>query len=295
MAATTSACASRPPRRCRRASPRRRSPDAARSPSGVSAASSGIRSPTCFANSSLSLRMTWRMIRVRSRPPPRGPLRISSETRAATPSKNAQACLQERDLALELGLVHRPMLGRGGRERDAPEVDRTGADPVLHDLERPGGVELARHPGEVRDRPIALPIRLERLQGDLGALRAPIPARPVESEGHRLLVLGPVFDDRANRHGRSSSRSDHISHRRRYPSEFNTRAGTRSGPYPAMLPRRWPPSRGCELVRARPRCLMFSARRASSMNPSTKRSASPENAWSLSCWVSPEAGLTTSS
>src|SRR6266498_2277222 len=34
--------------------------------------------------------MVWRMIRSRSRPPPRGPLRISGETRAATPSKNAQ-------------------------------------------------------------------------------------------------------------------------------------------------------------------------------------------------------------
>ena len=31
------------------------------------------------------------MISLRSRPPPRGPLRISGETRAATPSKNAQA------------------------------------------------------------------------------------------------------------------------------------------------------------------------------------------------------------
>ena len=50
----------------------------------------GIRSPTRFANSSLSLRITWRMIRSRSRPPPRGPLRISGETRAATPSKNVQ-------------------------------------------------------------------------------------------------------------------------------------------------------------------------------------------------------------
>ena len=37
--------------------------------------------------------MAWRTIRSRSRPPPRGPLRISGETRAATPSKNAQhAC-----------------------------------------------------------------------------------------------------------------------------------------------------------------------------------------------------------
>lgn len=33
--------------------------------------------PTCFAKYSLSVRMVWRMIRSRSRPPPRGPLRIS--------------------------------------------------------------------------------------------------------------------------------------------------------------------------------------------------------------------------
>jgi len=36
------------------------------------------------------VRMVWRMIRSRSRPPPRGPFRISGETRAATLSKNAQ-------------------------------------------------------------------------------------------------------------------------------------------------------------------------------------------------------------
>jgi hypothetical protein len=56
----------------------------------VSAAPSGIRTPTFLAKSSLSVRMVWRMIWLRSRPPPRGPLRISGETRAATPSKNAQ-------------------------------------------------------------------------------------------------------------------------------------------------------------------------------------------------------------
>ena len=51
---------------------------------------SGMRKPTRFAKSSLSVRMAWRMISSRSRPPPRGPLRISGETRAATPSKKAQ-------------------------------------------------------------------------------------------------------------------------------------------------------------------------------------------------------------
>jgi len=56
----------------------------------VSAPLSGIRNPNRCANSSLSVRMVWRMILSRSRPPPRGPLRISADTRPATPSKNAQ-------------------------------------------------------------------------------------------------------------------------------------------------------------------------------------------------------------
>ncbi|MEJ7696851.1 MAG: hypothetical protein WKF78_09615 [Candidatus Limnocylindrales bacterium] len=107
-------------------------------------------------------------------------MRISGETRAATPSKNAQQACRMRDPALELGLAHRPLLGRRWREGDAPEVGRAGPDPVLDDFERPGGVELARHPGEVRDRPIALPIGLERLQGELGGLRAATPSWPVD-------------------------------------------------------------------------------------------------------------------
>ena len=186
-----SACAARPRRRCRRASPRHRSPDAAAAHPGSAPLPPGSRNPTCFAKSSLSLRMTWRMIRSRSRPPPRGPLRISGETRAATPSKNAQharnSVIARSSSASPIG----PMLGRRWREGDAPEVGRTGTDPVLDDLERPGGVELARHPGEVRDRPIALPIGLERLQGELGGLRAPAPARPVEAKATDRLSLVP--------------------------------------------------------------------------------------------------------
>jgi hypothetical protein len=44
-----------------------------RRPSGVSAASSAMRRPNRFAKSSLSVRMVWRMIWSRSRPPPLGP------------------------------------------------------------------------------------------------------------------------------------------------------------------------------------------------------------------------------
>src|ERR1700738_4319867 len=60
---------------------------------------------------------------------------------------------QQRDPALELRLAHRPLLGRRGREGDAPEVGRTGSDPVLDYLQGPGGVELAWHSGETRDWP----------------------------------------------------------------------------------------------------------------------------------------------
>src|SRR5215207_4835654 len=122
----------------------------------------------------------------------RDPRRDAVEERPAGP--------QERDRALELRLVHRLLLGRRGREGDAPEVGRTGSDLVLHNLEGPGGVELACHPGETRDRPVARPIGLERLQGELGALRAPTPPWPVDAEGHRPLPLGPTFDDGADRH-----------------------------------------------------------------------------------------------
>jgi hypothetical protein len=101
-------------------------------------------------------------------------LRICAETRAATPSKNAQTGLQQHDPALELGLAHRPLLGRRGREGDAPEVGRTGSDPVFHDLERPGGVELACHPGEPRDR-----------HGELSRLE------PYGTPGHGEILVTP--------------------------------------------------------------------------------------------------------
>jgi hypothetical protein len=87
--------------------------------------------PTFLAKSSPSVRMVWRMTRSRSRPPPRGPLRIS---------------------------------------------------------------------GESCDRPVALAIGLERLQGELGALGAPTPPWPVEAEGHRPIPLGAAFDDGADGH-----------------------------------------------------------------------------------------------
>jgi len=59
----------------------------------LSAPPSGTCKPIRFANSSLSTRIVRRMIWSRSRPPPRGPLRISADTRAATASKNSQqAC-----------------------------------------------------------------------------------------------------------------------------------------------------------------------------------------------------------
>ena len=86
----------------------------------------------------------------------------------ATPSKNVQ---QARNSVIarsrSASLIGHARL-KMARTR-CPEVGRTGTDPVLDDLERPGGIELARHPGDVRDRPIALSIRLERLQGEVGA------------------------------------------------------------------------------------------------------------------------------
>ena len=84
------ACAS-PPRRCRRASPRRRPLDTPAAHPGSSPLPRGSSTRRPLARFSLSQRMVWLMIRSRSRPPPRGPLRISGETRAATPSKYAQA------------------------------------------------------------------------------------------------------------------------------------------------------------------------------------------------------------
>src|SRR4029078_13313739 len=93
--------------------------------------------------------------------------------------------------------------GRRGREGDAPEVGRAGTDPLLHDLQRPGCLALAAHPGELRDRPISVPIGLERLQCELGGLGAAAPPWPVEAEGHRPLVFRSVFDNRANGHGLS--------------------------------------------------------------------------------------------
>src|SRR5207248_539204 len=49
---------------------------------------------------------------------------------------------QELDLAVELLLRHRPLLGARRREGDGPEVGRAGTDPVLDHLEATGAVEL---------------------------------------------------------------------------------------------------------------------------------------------------------
>ncbi len=116
------------------------------------------------------------------------------------PVEERPAGPQQRDPALEFRLAHRSLLGRRGREGHAMEVDRTRTDLVLQDVEGPGGVELARHPGKACDRPVPLPIGLERLQGELGCPGASAPPRPVDAEGHRPLVLGPAFDDGADGH-----------------------------------------------------------------------------------------------
>src|SRR6185503_5307526 len=97
------------------------------------------------------------------------------------------AGLEELELALQLRLAHRPVLGRRSGKGDAPEVGRAGADALLHDLERPGGVELVEHPGALRNRPVAISVGLERLERQPGCLRAATPARPVEAECDRLL------------------------------------------------------------------------------------------------------------
>ena len=56
------------------------------------AAPSGIRNPTCFANSSLSLRRVWRMIWSRSRPPPRGPAHLRRDPCRDAVENAQQAC-----------------------------------------------------------------------------------------------------------------------------------------------------------------------------------------------------------
>jgi hypothetical protein len=145
--------------------------------------------------------------------------------------KESPAGPQERDPAFEFCLAHRPRLGRRGREGDAPEVGRTGSDLVLHDLQGPGGVKLACHPGESCDRPVALAIGLERLQGELGALGAPTPPWPVEAEGHRPLPLGAAFDDGADGHGAVL----HGGNSRLWPTPARHAAARASGP-PAPPP-----------------------------------------------------------
>jgi hypothetical protein len=70
---------------------------------------------------------------------------------------------QEPDLAVDLGATHRFALEARWRERDAPEVGRARADPVLDDADGPGGVELVCHPDRERDRPVPLAVRLQQL------------------------------------------------------------------------------------------------------------------------------------
>src|SRR5262245_29368170 len=107
---------------------------------------------------------------------------------------------QQPELAVELRVVHRFALQARRRERDAPEVGRARAHPVLDDVEPSGGVELVGPPSRDRDRPIPLAIRLERLQRRLRALRPAAPPRPVDRERHRLLPLAPTLHDSANGH-----------------------------------------------------------------------------------------------
>src|SRR5205823_3604667 len=85
-------------------------------------------------------------------------------------------------------------------ERDAPEIRRACADAVLDHFEPTGGVELGRPTRRDSDRTVALAIRLERRERQVGCLRAAAPARPVDGERDRLLSLGTAFDDGADGH-----------------------------------------------------------------------------------------------
>ena len=154
------------------------------------------------------------MIRSRSRPPPRGPLRISGETRAATPSKNAQQACS----SVILRSSSASPIGPCSVDEGEKEMPQKSVEPVptrsSTTSRGPAASNSRAIPASIGDRPVALPIGLERLEGELGGLRAAAPPRPVEAEGHRPLVLGPAFDDRADGHALSipwamvSSRQD---------------------------------------------------------------------------------------
>jgi hypothetical protein len=82
--------------------------------------------PTFFAKSSLSTRTVWRMIVSRSRPPPRGPLRISGETRAATSSKYDQQDWRMTSLRSSSPAS----IGSCSKELGANEIPQKSVDPV---------------------------------------------------------------------------------------------------------------------------------------------------------------------
>ena len=92
---------------------------------------------------------------------PRAGLCASRAERAATAAKNAQ---QARISVIPRSRSDRPSvsLRRDGQERDAPKsVDPV---PTFSSTISSGRLRrIARQPGQARDRPIARPIRLERL------------------------------------------------------------------------------------------------------------------------------------
>src|SRR5262249_30125617 len=140
------------------------------------------------------------MIWSRSRPPPRGPLRISGDTRAATPSKNAQHARKSPILrSNSVSSIGSRSTPDGENEMPQKSVEpgptRSRAAPG-----GPGDVDLAGPPRRDRDRAVSLAIRLERLERQLRGLRPAAPARPVDRERHRLVPLGATFHDGANGH-----------------------------------------------------------------------------------------------
>lgn len=161
---------------------------------------SGTTRLTFFAQYSLSVRIVWLMIVSRSRPPPRGPLRISGETRAATSSKYAQQAWSR----VSLRSSSAASIGSGSRELAENEIPqksgRSGADLIFDDIERPSVVEGSPEVGPDGDRPITLAVRRERLERVIGGFRPAAPARPIDRERHGFLRLRAPLEHHADRH-----------------------------------------------------------------------------------------------
>ena len=118
--------------------------------------------------------------------------------------------LEQSHLAFQLLLGHGRKLERGRGEGDAPEVGRSHPNVVLDDLEPAGHIEFGIEPGQARDRPVPIAIRLEQLDRRIGSLRPATPAGPVDGEGCDLLLLRAALDDRTNHHaGKRSKRTCH--------------------------------------------------------------------------------------